>query len=56
MQMEIMHKSRERQDILSHTHKTQDMLSGKPFQEKTQLEGEATLFSFSIWKYGWRYK
>ena len=32
------------------------MLSRKPFREKTQLEGEAALLSFSVWKYGFRYK
>jgi len=39
-----------------HKHKTQDILSRKPFREKTQLEGEAASLSFSIWKYGCKYK
>ena len=52
--METMQKSRERPN--KHTHKTQDMLSGKPFREKTLLEGEATFISFSVWKYGYKYK
>ena len=42
--------------ISSRTHKKQDMLYGKPFKEKTQLEGEATSLSFSIWKYDYSYK
>jgi len=37
------------------THKAQDILSGKPFQEKTQWGGEVTSLSFSIWKYGYGY-
>ena len=51
-----MQKSREQKNKLTHTHKTQDILSGKPFREKTQLEGEATSLSFSVWKYGCRLK
>ena len=42
--------------MIPHTHNTQDILFGKPFQEKTQLEGEAASLSFSVWKYGCRYK
>jgi len=48
MRMEIMHKSREQKNYLTHTHKTQYMLSGKPFREKTKLEGEVVSLSFSI--------
>jgi len=47
--MEIMQKSRDGQN--KHIH-TQDMLFQKPFQEKTQLEGEAASLSFFVWKYG----
>jgi len=39
-----------------HAHKTKYMLIGKPFREKTQLEGELASLSFSIWKYGFMYK
>jgi len=49
-------KKVENEKISSHTHNTQDMLYGKPFHEKTQLEGEATFLSFSVWKYGCSYK
>jgi len=48
MRMEIMHKSREQKNYLTHTHKTQDMLSGKPFWEKTKLECEVVSLSFSV--------
>ena len=37
-------------------HKTQDILSKKPFREKIQLEGEASLLSFPVWIYGCMYK
>jgi len=37
-------------------HKTQDILSSKPFQEKTHLEGESISLSFSVWIYGSKYK
>ena len=44
-------KKVEIEKISLHTHNTQDMLSGKPFEEKTQSEGEAvSLFlSLEIW-------
>jgi len=45
----------ENNKISSHTHNTQDMLSGKPFREKTQLEDEVASLSFSVWKYGCKY-
>ena len=41
-------KKRREEKITTHTHKTQDMLSGKPFQYKTQLEGEVASLSFSV--------
>ena len=37
--------------MISRTHiRHKNMLYGKPFREKTQLEGEAALLSFSVWK------
>ena len=49
-------RKKENEEIISHVHKTQDMLSRKPFWEKTQIEGKAASLSFSVWKYGYRYK
>jgi len=46
----------ENDKVSSQTHNTQGMLSGKPFREKTQLEGEAASLSFSFRKYGYKYK
>ena len=56
MRMEIMQKSSERQKKHTLTHKAQDMISGKPFREKTQLEGEVASLSFFVWQYRCRYK
>ena len=47
-------KKVDNEKISLHTHKTQDMLYGKPFRDKTQLEGEGISLSFSVWKYGCR--
>ncbi len=47
MQMEFCRKI-DNDKISSHTHNTEDILSWKPFQEKTQLEGEAVSLSFFV--------
>jgi len=38
----------ENEKIGSHTHKAPDMLHGKPFQEKSQLESEVALLPFYV--------
>ena len=38
----------EKYRMTTHTHKTQDILCGEPFQEKTHLEGEVASLSFSL--------
>lgn len=55
MRMRIMQKI-ENGKIKSHTHIKHKICFGKLFWEKTQLEGEVTPLSFSIWKYGCKYK